>query len=144
MCAKAHVARILLFSYFASALPCCGCALPLSHLWTKSESKVAEPPAVQTEQVWDKSANRDNLKTDLPEQAMPFEPAPEARYKWIVYDDFSFHPQNISARVVARDALLVVEYTALTATVVVGIFCGHGCSLGGCSLPCPIPPGASP
>jgi hypothetical protein len=96
------------------------------------------------EQVWDKSASNETLETDMPGQDSPFEPEPGARYKWIVNDDYSFHPQNISARVVARDAVLVVEYTALTALVIVGFFSGHGCCLSGCSCPWSMPSSTSP
>lgn len=144
MCAKAHFLRTLLLSCLATALSCSGCAGPLSHLWTKPESKMIEAPSTLDEQVWDKSASNETLETDMPEPDNPFEPEPGARYRWIVNDDYSFQPQNISARVVARDTVLVVEYTALTALMIVGFFCGHGYCLSGCSCPWSMPSSTSP
>jgi hypothetical protein len=144
MCAKAQFLKILWLSYLVSALSCSGCALPFSHLWVRPETRITEPPKINAEQVWDKSASRETLEIDLPEQPMPFEPEPGVRYKWMVNDDYAFHPEDISARVVARDALLVVEYTGLTAAFIVGFFYGHGCGYSGCSGSWSMPSSPSP
>jgi hypothetical protein len=134
MCANAHVLRLLLILYVATAVCCSGCATPLSHLWTKEKSKETELPPVNANQVWDSSASN-TMEAPLPDGNPPFEPDPAGKYKWIVNNDFSFKlPTSVSARVAARDTILAVEYTALTAAVIVGLFCGHGCYISGCAF----------
>jgi hypothetical protein len=146
MCANAHVLKLFLIPYLAIVISCTGCAIPLSHLWNK-ENKETEPPPVDANQVWDSSASNNTMEAPLQEGNIPFEPDPSAKYKWIVNNDFSFQlPTSVSARVAARDTLLVVEYTALSAAVIIGFFCGRGggCCLSGCSCPWSSTPPVSP
>jgi hypothetical protein len=135
MCANAHVLRLLLILYVATAVCCTGCATPLSYRWNKEKNKEAEPQPMNANQVWDSSAST-TMEAPLPDGNIPFEPDPAVKYKWIVNNDFSFQlPTSVSARVAARDTILVVEYTALTAAVIVGLFCGHGCYISGRAFP---------
>jgi hypothetical protein len=112
----------VLFSCLGYLVISSGCILPLRQYWSNPQTSPVTQPSKELDPVPVLQA------TDLfPQEsesekgACAFEPSLTRHYKWIVYNELPERlPPEVTARVMLRNTLLVLEYTVEAAAIILG------------------------
>ena len=115
---------LILLSCLASVMTSSGCILPLRQYWSNPQPTYVTEPSEELDPVPVLQAtDSPTQESESESRVCAFEPSLTTHYKWIVYNELPERlPPEVTARVMLRNTLLVLEFTVEVAAIVLGMW----------------------